>query len=237
MLQLGLDLTASSLFVFRRPGMRQSHERPSQRALSVLGILVALCTAAVSVEAQDRPVHQRSGVWVVIGIGSAHNDLWCEGCSLTDPDDGWRGGSGAGAIYGIGGAITPRWLAGVEFNPTGRGAGSWTERGSFLFMLLGVVQFYPKADGGLHFNLGTGPISVSLSGEGGGAENVGLAVRLGAGYDVRFRWMRSFALTPYASHAVTRVREAAPRTSGNGSTITELDNRKITQAGIALRWY
>lgn len=200
------------------------------------GVLITLGIAA-PVEAQDRPVHQRTGVWGVIGFGSAHNDLRCDGCTFAGPEDGWRGGSGSGAIVGIGSAITPRWLAGVEFNSTGRGAGTWTERGSFLSMLLGVVQFYPNTDGGLHVNLGVGPTSISLGGEGGGAETVGLAVRFGAGYDIRFRWMRSVAVTPYASYAMTRVRASAPRTSGNGSTITGLDNRKITQAGIALRWY
>ena len=188
-------------------------------------------------QAQSSSVHHRSGLWAVVGFGSARNDLTCEGCVFTGPDDGWRGGSGSGAMYGIGMAITPRWLAGVELNPTGRGAGTWTERGSILFMLLGVVQFYPRINGGSHINLGVGPISVGLGGEGGGAENYGLAARAGAGYDVRFRWMRSVALTPYLSYTMTRLKEGVARTSGNGDVITALDNRYIIQSGIGLRWY
>jgi hypothetical protein len=214
------------------------HEASRRRQVSALRVAtVTCCVLAAPIQAQSRPVHDRSGLWAVVGFGSARNDLTCEGCAFTGPDDGWRGGSGSGAVYGIGAAITPRWLAGVELNPTGRGAGTGTERGSILFMLLGVVQFYPRTQGGLHLNLGVGPISVGLGGEGGGAENYGLAARVGVGYDVRFRWMRSVAITPYVSYAVTRLRDGVARTSGNGGAITGLDNRNIIQSGIALRWY
>jgi hypothetical protein len=192
---------------------------------------------AAPLEAQENSVHERRGVWGVIGFGSARNDLACEGCVFKSADDGWRGGSGSGAVYGVGGTFTPRWLAGVEFNATGRGAGTWTERGSTLFMLLAVAQFYPRAHGGAHLTLAIGPVSAGLSGEGGGAENYGRAARAGAGYDIRFRWMRSIAVTPYLSYTVTRLREGVARTSGNGTGITGLDNRQITQTGIALRWY
>lgn len=218
--------------------MQRNHQASRRGLLSALCLAAMACsTLAASGQAQNRPVHDRSGLWVVTGFGSARNDLTCEGCVFTGPEDGWRGGSGSGAVYGIGVAVTPRWLVGVELNPSGKGAGTWTERGSILFMLLGVVQFYPRKAGGAHLNLGVGPISVGLGGEGGGAENYGLAARAGAGYDIRFRWMRSVAITPYVSYAATRLRDGVARTSGNGAGITGLDNRYIIQSGIALRWY
>ena len=140
-------------------------------------------------------------------------------------------------VFGVGTTITPQWLAGVEVNGMGRGAGSWTSRGSLLIMLLGVLQYYPRSEGGLHLNVGAGPISVALGGEGGGADNYGFAARAGAGYDIRFRRVRKLAITPYASYAVTRLQDGVASTSGNGSIIDEVSNRSITQAGIAFRWY
>jgi hypothetical protein len=205
--------------------MMPTNERSGARQLAALVIAaVSCCLLAGELYAQRRDVHQRSGLWVMVGFGSANNNLTCEGCVYKGADDGWRGGSGSGAVYGIGGAITRRWLAGIEFNPTGRGAGTWTERGSFLFMILGVVQYYPWPSGGAHVNLGVGPISASLSGEGGGAGNTGIASRLGVGYDIRSAWMRSVAITPYLSAALTRF-ETGVRTTF------------LTQAGVALRWY
>lgn len=104
-------------------------------------------------------------------------------------------------------------------------------------MLLAVAQYYPSASGGFHLTAGAGPASVVLEGLGGGAENYGAALRVGAGYDIRSRRLGSLSFTPYATLSSTNLRERGIRVSGNAGAITALQLHRIAQAGLALRWY
>lgn len=208
--------------------------RPTALLPSVAVAIALALTSAPALRAQDSTRHEREGMWISAGFGSASNNLQCTGCQFSGPDDAWRGGSGGGAVYGAGWAVSDRLLLGVDFNPTGTGSNTRT---AMIFLLLGVAQYYPLSSSGFHVKLGYGVASVTLSGNGGGAENYGQAGQLGVGYDIRFRWPRSIALTPYASYSATRLRDGGVRVFGNAGSITDLQNRSITQLGLAVRWY
>ena len=193
--------------------------------------LLLLAGTALSAVAQDSHRNERKGYWMSAGFGFAHNDLACTGCAYNAPNDPWRGGTGGGAVYAGGSALSQQLLLGLELNVTGVGR---EERDAMIFLLMFVAQYYPFRTGNLHLTGGVGPASIILGQKGGSAEANGAAALLGLGYDLRF-W-RSLALAPYFTHTVTNIRPGV-RISGNAGAVTRIQNSRITQVGTALRWY
>lgn len=191
---------------------------------------LALVTAA-ALGGQDRPRHARAGFWLAGGAGVATNDLKCTGCTFTGPRDAWRGGSGGGASFAAGGTLSQQLLLGVELSPSGTADSTRT---ATMFLLLLVAQYYPLAFEGFHLKGGIGPVSILLGDRGGSVEGRGFAVQGGVGYD--FRIGRSFGLTPYANIAATKVARGI-MVFGNATSVTRLQNSRIAQLGLALRWY
>ncbi len=190
-------------------------------------------------QTQEPPRQIRDGFWFGVGFGIASNDLKCTGCNFTGPDDPWHGGTGRGAYYAGGWALSRQVLAGIELSASGTG-GRPEKRNAILFHLQLVGHYYPSALGSFHVKGGIGPVSYSLEGPyqdqgGGGVQAFGWAAQVGVGYDIRV-W-RSFALAPYASITGTTVRQRSVTVSGSGGPVTRLDNRIVMQLGLGLRKY
>lgn len=196
--------------------------------------LMTLC--ATSVYAQEPNRHAHRGFWIAVGWGVAHNNLECTGCTFLDADDPWRGGTGIGAAYAVGGAVNQQLLLGAELNPSGtaRLEGGETESAS-IFLLLFVVQHYPSPTKGFHIKGGVGPALYILERPGASVNAGGWAIRGEVGYD--FRLKGSFSLTPHTSLTLTTSQPSTIETSGSSGTVTDLTNRFIFQTGLSLRWY
>jgi hypothetical protein len=119
----------------------------------------------------------------------------------------------------------------VELSPTGTTDGT---RDATIFLLLLVVQYYPRPLGDLHVKGGIGPAALRLERPGGSVEARGFALQGGVGYD--FRIGRNFSLTPYANIAGTTVARGLT-VFGNAGSVTRLQNRMIATLGLGLRWY
>lgn len=199
--------------------------------------LLSLLIATIGM-AQSPPRHERKGAWVGVGFGWAVNNLACEGCNFTGPEDPWHGGAGGGAYYAAGGAVNQKLLLGVELSPSGTGD-TKSRRSAVLFQLLLVAQYYPNPLGGFHLKAGGGAVSYLLEGPnrgfGGGVQAGGFALQAGIGHD--FRIWRGLAVTPYASISATSVSQGSISVSGSGGPVTGLTNRFIAQFGVGVRWY
>lgn len=172
--------------------------------------------------------HRRDGPWIGFGFGASNNDLECTGCTSTGPDDPWRGPNGSGGFLAVAGALSQQLLIGGEVNISGAASG---KRGVTIFQLLLTAQYFPVASRGVHVTAAVGPASFQIGGAGGGVEGYGTALRVGAGYDIAIGGR--FALTPYATVART-FSGGSVTSSGNAGPVTRLENRSLTQYGVAI---
>ncbi len=159
------------------------------RSVSLLGaflaVLVALPRAA---DAQNPQTHEGFFIGFGFGVGSFGG----EGSSERET-------GGAGHLT-IGGALNPQLLLAGE-------SAAWTKEESGARVthanVSAIVQFYPSATSGLYLKggLGFSQLRISLSGGGGSisAEENGLGLTAGLGYDIRLG--TNFSLSPYGSFA------------------------------------
>jgi hypothetical protein len=159
------------------------------RSVSLLGVFLALLIAVPrAADAQNPQTHQ--GFFIGFGLGAG--SFGAEGSS--DRETG-----GAGYLR-IGGALSPQLLLAGE-------SAAWTksEGGGRLTHanLSAIMQFYPSATSGFYLKGGAGlsQLRISISGGGGSvsAEENGLGLTAGLGYD--FRLGTNFSLSPYGSFA------------------------------------
>ena len=153
-------------------------KRPAITFLVCLATLAGASSAAGQGYAQTR-----QGFWFSGGLG--WGTLGCADC------DGRTGGFSGG--LSLGGAVSSKLLIGV-------GTTGWTKSEDGASMTVGTldarIRFYPSAKGGFYLTggVGVGSIAVGIDGFGSDSE-IGPAVLLGLGYDLRVGKMLS--LTPY----------------------------------------
>ena len=155
------------------------------RSILVLGIALVL-VALRPLDADAQNPQTRQGFFIGLGLGLGA--FGAEGA-------GDRETSGAAQII-LGGTLNPRVLLAGELT-------GWTkeEGGARLSHsnATAVVQFYPMVDGGLWLRGGLGGSTLSVSASSGGfsfsADESGLGLTAGAGYDIRVG--SNFSITPY----------------------------------------
>lgn len=169
-------------------------------------MLFCLTLAALAAPASAQ-APARDGFFIGFGLG------WGS-LGIEDGDERESGGAG---YLKLGGALSDKVLLGAESN-------AWTkeEGGATLTMgtLTATAYLYPSETGFyLAGGLGIARIEVD-AGLLGSADDTGLGVSLGAGYD--FGFGGRFGLTPYANFI-----------SGN----FDGGNANVFQVGLGVNWY
>jgi hypothetical protein len=170
----------------------------------LLFLAVALAFTATAASAQ---APAREGFFIGFGLG------WG---SFGVEDAGERQGGGAGYLK-LGGALSDKVLLGAE-------SSAWTkeEGGATLTFgtLTATAYVYPSATG-LYLSGGLGLARVEVdAGVLGSANDTGLGINLGAGYDIGFGGR--FGLTPYANFI-------------SGSF--DGGSANVFQLGLGVNWY
>lgn len=150
-------------------------------------ILVSCAVLAAAPSAADaqRPNHRR-GLWVGLGAGAGSAKATCSVCLDRE--------TGVAAQARVGGTISRSVLAGAE------GSG-WLKSGAQVdrafLMLAAVGTFYPSREHGLHLKAGLGQYWYVEEDRQTELSSQGLAVQLGAGYDIRVT--PGVSLSPFAT--------------------------------------
>jgi hypothetical protein len=148
----------------------------------------ALLTAVLATSAFAQQAQTRQGLWVGGGMGYGSLGLSCDGCGDVDREGGLSG------YAKVGGTLRQNILLGVEFN-------GWTksELGATVTMgnMSGAAYWYPMATQGLFLKAGAGYSILSVEDDFGDANDTGLGILAGVGYDVRVG--RNLSITPVAN--------------------------------------
>jgi len=148
----------------------------------------ALLTAVLATSAFAQQAQTRQGLWIGGGMGYGSLGLSCDGCGDVDREGGLSG------YAKVGGTLRQNILLGVEFN-------GWTksELGATVTMgnMSGAAYWYPMATQGLFIKAGAGYSILSVEDDFGDANDSGLGVLAGVGYDVRVG--RKLSITPVAN--------------------------------------
>ena len=155
------------------------------RSIAVVGIAL-LSLGALVHRADAQNPQTRQGFFINGGIGA--------GSFGAEGGDGRE--TGPAAQITLGGTLTPQVLLAGEIS-------GWTkdEGGARLSHtnVTAVVQFYPIVDSGLFLRGGVGGSTLTVSASSGGfsfsADDNGLGLTAGLGYDIRVG--SNFSITPY----------------------------------------
>ncbi len=154
-------------------------------ALATLALLTAVAAAATA-QQSDR----RKGLWLGLGLGQAWGESTCSICLGQE--------SGPALDAGLGGTMSQRLLAGVE-------ATGWVRRTSqadrSFLLVTAVGTFYPAPGQGLHLKAGIGGYWYVEQDALYELTTQGLAVQLGAGYDIPIT--PGLSLSPFATWATS----------------------------------
>lgn len=148
-----------------------------------MSILCFLAAVVGPVEAQDSD--RRRGLWLGLGLGQAWADATCSICFAQE--------TGLAAHARAGGTISPRLLVGVE--GTGWLKSGQTDRSFLMAAALGTL--YPVPDLGFHLKGGVGQYWYVEEDSAIELSTQGLAVELGAGFDIRIT--PGLSLAPFAT--------------------------------------
>ena len=151
------------------------------RAIGFTAFLAVLLASSASAQ----QAQTRQGFWVGGGMGYGSLGLSCTGCV----DVGRTGGLSGYAK--LGGTLRPNILLGVEMN-------GWTksEAGATITMgnLSGAAYWYPMATQGLFIKGGAGYSVLAVDDGTTSANDSGLGLLGGVGYDIRVG--RNLSMTP-----------------------------------------
>ena len=157
-----------------------------RKNVTISSVITLVFLAVSGLQAQDRGPRVHEGVWISFGIGG--------GFSLSEGFDEDPLGGAAG-YFRLGGAINQRFLIGVDRTGwVSDDEGETVSRGNTT--VVGI--FYPSEEGGAFVKLGIGLSdgqgTVFDVIEADDDNEVGFAMTLGAGYDIRLG--KNFYLTP-----------------------------------------
>jgi outer membrane protein with beta-barrel domain len=135
---------------------------------------------------------ERKGFWFDFEVGASSVDVSASG--MNSPRD-WGGTVG----LGLGWALRPSLLAGMEFRFVSGETSALVDAGINVYNVMGAITFYPRATSGFFVKGAAGGSFVDLNVDAQGTTltaNVGkgLGVSGGVGYDVYLG--RGFSLTP-----------------------------------------
>jgi len=232
---------------------RSSHPDDRRKAvhkrLPIIAGLISLLGSPATLWTQEGPATQyRQGLWIGAGIGPSHAQMDCSLCGSLSANDAWKGGTGYGGFFAIGGTPRSNLLLGGELNVYFRSSSTqeWDElfgreytleRETLLGTAAFVVQFYPlsAAPAFLKGGVGLGHYALLTRSQvmGGMLEfshdSNGWALQAGAGYDLLLN--RRLALVPFAS-VVQLFTESAQWEGGSGPS-----NPRYVQFGVGLHRY
>lgn len=157
------------------------------RTLRVTGFC-ALLTAVLATSAFAQQAQTRQGLWVGGGMGYGSLGLSCDGCGDVPREGGISG------YAKVGGTLRPNLLFGVELN-------GWTdsEAGARVTMgnMSGAAYWYPMAAQGLFIKAGAGYSTLMVDDGISTADDSGLGILGGVGYDIRMG--KNLSITPVAN--------------------------------------
>ena len=189
---------------------------------SFLTTLVLSATAASSAGAQQGD--DRHGLWLSVGAGG----VWVQSaCSICAGDQA----TGLGGQLRVGGTLSPRFLAGLE------GTG-WVKRGGqverSMLMVAALGTYYPLPQYGLHLKGGIGQYWYVEEDVATELTTQGLAVELGAGYDLRIT--RGVSLSPFLAWVRSGFGNPTRRDKASGFTLPLLSDMTVRsyQLGVVI---
>lgn len=184
-------------------------------------ISTALFAAATSVAHGQRP-HDRRGLWVGLGVGVGSARASCSVCADQ--------AAGPAAHAKAGGTVSRKVLAGVQ------GTG-WFESGGTsersLVMLAALGTLYPWPDRGFHFEAGISGYWYVEEDSANELSTQGLALQLGAGYDLRIT--RDVSLSPFATLMASGFGNPTRLDKSSGARLPLLSDMTVRyfQLGVA----
>ena len=150
--------------------------------------ICALFAALLATTASAQQAQARQGFWIGGGMGYGSMGLKCDGCATVD-----RQGGPSGYIK-FGGTLRENILLGVEMNGWTKSEGLATVRmGNFS----GAAYWYPMPTAGLFVKGGVGYSVLNVDDGTNSANDSGLGLLGGLGYDIRVG--RNLSITPVAN--------------------------------------
>ena len=126
----------------------------------------------------------REGFWIGFGFGGGNLNWSCDACASQSE-------AGPTGFFRLGGTTSEKVLLGAEINSWTMDIGAATITGGVVVF---VVNWYPKASGGLFLKGGLGAATYLRQTASADAESSSGGALLGVGYDIRVA--RNFSLTP-----------------------------------------
>jgi len=187
-------------------------------------LVTLLVLAAVASPAAAQQADDRKGLWLGLGAGG----LWARStCSICAADQA----SGLGGRVRLGGTISPKVLASVE------GTG-WRKRGGQverkLLMVAALGSYYPLPDYGAHLKGGIGQYWYVEEDATTELTTQGLALELGAGYDIRIA--SGVSVSPFVAWVRSGFGNPTRRDKASGFTLPLLSDMtvKFYQVGLGI---
>jgi hypothetical protein len=148
----------------------------------------ALLAAVLATSASAQQAQTRQGFWIGGGMGYGSMGLHCTGCTGVDRQGGVSG------YLKLGGTLRENILLGVETNGWRKSEGGATVT---MGNLSGAAYWYPMPTNGLFIKGGVGYSVLSVDDGFSNANDSGLGVLGGMGYDIRVG--RNLSITPVAN--------------------------------------
>lgn len=186
----------------------------------LIGLLAALCCAAVAAQAQYP--QRRDGFWIGFGLGYGSSNVTCDNCATGPRQDGITG------FVKLGGTPSRNVLLGGAINGWSHYDGSATET---MTNLTASVYLYPQAKSGLFVTTGLGfsnyHVNTSPSFDGTGWGFTG-----GVGYDIRVG--RDISLTPVVNYVYGGVGDV--NQAGVGAAFTRW-KQNVVEFGLGVTFH